>query len=149
MQERLFSVCLSSSRAWTWAGTARPPLRHLLTLRPREQHSAQLSAFLLNFISALSAATCYLSGARMTGPLSSADRANLITGQRGMGGGRGEKGGGEGAATPYSGLSPACQYSLWNIDWTAQTLWKMYDVTQWVHQRGRQADESRPSEWIK
>lgn len=52
---------------------------------------AQLSAFLLNFISALSAATCYLSRGWMTGPLSSTDRANLITGQRGMEGGeRGE-----------------------------------------------------------
>lgn len=70
-----------------------PPLCHLCTLRPREQHWAQLSAFLLNFISALSAATCYLSRARMTGPLSSADRANLITGQRGRG--RVEKGGEE------------------------------------------------------
>lgn len=60
----------------------------------------------------------------MTGPLSSADRANLITDQREMEGGggggkvreerRGEGGEkrGAGAATPYRGLSLACQYQI-------------------------------------
>lgn len=144
---RVYSLSgLSSSTAWAWSGPTPPPLSHLLTLGPRAQHWAQLSAFLLNFISALSAATRYLSRGRMTGPLSSADRANLITGQRGMEGG--EKGG-EGAAATHGGLSPACQYQIWNIDRTTQNLWKMYDVTQRVNQRGRQADESGLSEWIK
>lgn len=45
----------------------------------------------------------------MTGPLSSADRANLITGQRGMEVGGREAKGKEGAAAPYYGLSPDCQ----------------------------------------
>lgn len=107
-------LCLvpGSARVGAWEPDLDPRVllsSHLLTLRPSEQqlNPTPLSAFLLNFISALSAATGYLSKGPMTGPLSSADRANLITGPERDGGREGtEKGGGEGAVTPYSGLSP-------------------------------------------
>lgn len=84
-----FCLVLSFFRARALSRT--PASSSLPPLYP--ESSTGLSAFLLNFISALSAATRYLSRARMTGPLSSADRANLITSQRGMeaGGREGER----------------------------------------------------------
>lgn len=68
----------SMSLIWTQEAPIWPPFC------PQKQTEAEHSTFLLNFISPLSASTCYPSRRCRTDLLSSADRANLITDQTEM-----------------------------------------------------------------